>query len=64
MLPSTRFLLIAFKNIYQIFHPITFFKHMLITNQFVATDYCLINSATNTLTTILRKIFILRVFKA
>ena len=64
MLPSTRFLLIAFKNIYQIFHPITFSKHMLITNQFVATDYCLINSVTNTLTTILRKIFILRVFKA
>ena len=64
MLPSTRFLLIAFKNIYQIFHPITFFKHMLINNQFVATDYCLINSVTNTLTTIVRKIFILRVFKA
>ena len=28
-------LIIVFKNIYQIFHPITLLKHMLITNQYV-----------------------------
>ena len=34
-------LIIVFKNIYQIFRPITLLKHMLITNQYVATNYCL-----------------------
>ena len=29
-------LIIVFKNIYQIFRPITLFKHMLITNQYAA----------------------------
>ena len=28
-------LITVFKNIYQIFHPITLLKHMLITNQYV-----------------------------
>ena len=28
-------LIIVLKNIYQIFRPITFLKHMLITNQYV-----------------------------
>ena len=28
-------LIIVFKNIYQLFHPITLLKHMLITNQYV-----------------------------
>ena len=28
-------LIIVLKNIYQIFHPITLLKHMLITNQYV-----------------------------
>ena len=28
-------LIIVFKNIYQIFRPITLLKHMLITNQYV-----------------------------
>ena len=57
-------LIIVFKNIYQIFRPITLLKHMLITNQYVATNYYLINSVINTLTTLLRRIFILRVFRA
>ena len=52
------------KNIYQIFCPIIFLKHMLITNQYVAINYYLTNSVINNLTTLLRRIFILRVFKA
>ena len=46
-------LIIMFKNIYQIFCPVTLLKHMLITNQYVATTYCLINSV---MTTLLRRI--------
>ena len=57
-------LVIVFKNIYQIFRPITLLKHMSITNQYVAADHCLNNSVVNTLATFLRRIFILCVFKA
>ena len=53
-----------FRNIYQTFRPITLLKHMLITSQYVAQNYCLINSVINTLATLLRSVFILRVFKA
>ena len=36
MLPARAVtLIIVFKNIYQIFRPITLLKHMLITNQYV-----------------------------
>ena len=34
-------LIIVFKNIYQIFRLITPLKHMLITNQYVATNFCI-----------------------
>ena len=57
-------LIIVFQNIYQIFRPITLLKHMLITNQYVARNYCLINSVIKTLTAVLWRIFKLRVFKA
>ena len=57
-------LIIVFKYTYQMFRPITLLKHMLITNQYVATNYRLINSVTDTLTSVLRRIFILRVVKA
>ena len=50
-------LIIVLNNIYQIFHPITLLKHMLITNQYLATNYCLINSVINTLTTFPRRIY-------
>ena len=53
-------LIIVFKNIYQIFRPITLLRHMLITSQYAQQMYCLIN----TLTTLLRRTFLLRVFKA
>ena len=46
-------LIIVFKNIHQIFRPITFLKNMLITDQYVGTNYCLITSVINTLTTLL-----------
>ena len=36
---------------------------MLTTNQYVATNYCLNNSVINILMTILRGIFMLRVFQ-
>ena len=56
-------LIIVFKNIYQIFPPITLLKH--VNNQSIcATNYCLINRVINTLPTLLRKTFVLRVFKA
>ena len=56
-------LIIVFKNIYQIFPPITLLKH--VSNQSVcATNYCLINTVINTLTTFLQRTFVLRVFKA
>ena len=61
--PRVVTLKLVFKNIYQIFRPITSFKHMLATNQYVATNYCLNNSVINILTTILRRIFMLRVFQ-
>ena len=57
-------LIIVFKNIYQIFRPITLLKRLLITSQYAAENYCLINSVINTLTTFLGRIFILRVFRA
>ena len=57
-------LIIVFKNIYQIFRPITLLKHMLITNQYVATNYCLMNGVINTLTTLLRRTFVRRLFGA
>ena len=57
-------LIIMFQNIYQIFRPIILLKHMLITNQYVAKNYCLINSVIKTLTAVLWRIFKLRVFKA
>ena len=57
-------LIIVFKIIYQISRPVTLLKNMLITNQYVATNYCLINNVINTLMTLLRRIFILRVFGA
>ena len=57
-------LIIVFKNTDPMFRPITLLKHMLITNQYVATNYRLINSVTDTLTSVLRRIFILRVVKA
>ena len=57
-------LIIMFQNIYQIFRPIIVLKHMLITNQYVAKNYCLINSVIKTLTAVLWRIFKLRVFKA
>ena len=50
-------LVIVFKNIYQIFRPVTLPKHMLITNQYFTTNYYLINSVINTFTTLLRRIF-------
>ena len=56
-------LIIVFKNIYQLFRPITLLKHMLITNQ-CATNYYLINSLINALTTLLQRTSVLRVFKA
>ena len=65
VLPRTRVnLIIVFKNIYQMFRPVTFHKHMLITDQYIATNYYFINSAIDTLTTLLWRIFILHVFKA
>ena len=56
-------LIIVFRNIYQIFRPITLFKHMLITNQYATTNDCLIKSIINNLITLLRRIFILCVFE-
>ena len=56
-------LIIVFKNIYQIFRPITLLKH--VNNQPIrATNYCLINSVINALTTLLRRTVVLHVFKA
>ena len=52
------------KNIYQKFCLIIFLERMLITNQYVAINYCLTNSVINNLTTVLWRIFILGVFKA
>ena len=40
-------LIIVFVNIYQIFRSVTLLKHMLIINQYVASNYCLINSVIN-----------------
>ena len=62
----TRFvtLIIIFRKTDQIFHPITLLKRMLITNQYAEQSYSLINSVINAFTTLLRRIFILRVFKA
>ena len=57
-------LIIMFQNIYQIFRPIILLKHMLVTNQYVAKNYCLINSVIKTLTAVLWRILKLRVFKA
>ena len=57
-------LMLVFLNIYEIFCPMTLLKHMLITNQYFAKSYYLINSVIITLTALLRWIFILRVFKA
>ena len=37
-------LVIVFRNIYQMFSPITLLKDMSITNEYVASNYCLINS--------------------
>ena len=65
MLPHTCcYLIIVFKNIDQIFRPITLVKHMLITSRYVARNYCLSDRLINALTTLPRWIFILRVFKA
>ena len=50
-------------NIYKYFIQ-SHFSNMLITNRYVATNYCLNNSVINILTTLLRRIFIERVFKA
>ena len=48
---------------YQIFRPIALLKH--VNNQSIcATNYCLINSVINTLMTLLRRTFVLGVFKA
>ena len=59
--------IIVFKNIYQVFRQIILPKHMSITmsitNQCVAANYCLINSAIDTLRTLLWRIFVLRLFK-
>ena len=46
-------LIIVFKNIYQIFRPITLLKHMY--QSICATNYCLINCVINTVTTFLRR---------
>ena len=58
-----RTLVIVFRNIYQIFRPITLLEHMLMTNKYVAYNYSLINGVINTSATLLWNIFILRVFK-
>ena len=61
MLPHTCcYLIIVLKNIDQI----TLVKHMLITSRYVATNYCLSDRLINALTTLPRRIFILRVSKA
>ena len=57
-------LVIVFRNIYQIFCPITLLEHMLMTNKYVAYNYGLINGVINTSAKLLWNIFILRVFKA
>ena len=57
-------LITVFKNIYQIFLAITILKYMSVISAYVAYNYCLINTGMNTLTTLLRWIFILRIFKA
>ena len=50
-------LIIMFRNVYQIFRPVTLLKNLLITNQYVTCNYCLINSEINALTTLLWRIF-------
>ena len=37
-------LIIVFRNIYEIFRPILLLQYLLITNQYVASNYCLINN--------------------
>ena len=65
MLPHTCcYLIIVLKNIDQIFRPITLVKHMLITSRYVATNHCLSDRLINALTTLPRRIFLLRVSKA
>ena len=64
LLHTCCYLIIVFKNIDQIFRPITLVKHVLITSRYVATNYCLSDRLINALTTLPRRIFILRVFKA
>ena len=46
-------LIIVFVNIYRVFRPITLLKHKLITNQYVAQNYCLFKRVINTLRTLL-----------
>ena len=58
--PRVVTLIIVFRYVYQMFRQIILLKHMLTTNQYDAWNYFLIN---NVLTTHLRKIFILRIFK-
>ena len=58
--PRVVTLIIVFRYVYQMFRQIILLKHMLTTNQYDAWNYFLIN---NVLTTHLRKIFILHVFK-
>ena len=57
-------LVIVFRNIYQIYRPITLLEHMLMTNKYVANNYGLINGVINTSATLLWNISILRVFNA
>ena len=56
-------LILVFVNIYQILRPITLTKYMLITSQYLAWNYCLIDSEINTLMTLLWWISMLHVFK-